>query len=306
MTARDDEPAPLAEGARRIVNAARPFERLPPDRKARVRGRVMAAVAAGVAVSAVATEAAAAGASAAAGAGAGVTTAVEAGAGAGGALGSAGLGAATKAAGVSLFAKIGLSVALVTAGAGGWLWNRAQQEPSPSPARPVATLAAGPSASPGVSPERAAGDTGEPVPGAASAPAADRSASAAAGSNTNSGFPAVTATATLPGAGAERPQAAVDPAASSTAVDSLQEETRLLAAAHAALSRGDAASALVLIDEHAARFPSGVLAPERRAARAMALCKQGRAADGQREADALYGEGSKSPVAEKIRRACAK
>ncbi len=302
MTARDDEPAPLAEGARRIVNAARPFERLPPDRKARVRGRVMAAVAAGVAVSAVATEAAAAG----AGATAGATTALEAGAGAGGALGSAGLGAATKAAGVSLFAKIGLSVALVTAGAGGWLWNRAQQEPSPSPARPAATLAAGPSASPGVSPERAAGDTGEPVPGAASAPAADRSASAAAGANTNSVFPAVTATATLPGGGADKPQAAVDPASSSTAVDSLQEETRLLAAAHAALSRGDAASALVLIDEHAARFPSGVLAPERRAARAMALCKQGRAADGQREADALYGEGSKSPVAEKIRRACAK
>lgn len=292
MTARDDEPAPLAEGARRIVNAARPFERLPPDRKARVRGRVMAAVAAGVTVSAVASEAAAAG--------AGATGAAEAGAGAAGALGSAGLGGATKAAGASLFAKIGLSVALVTAGAGGWIWDRAHQEPSPSPARPVTTLAAGPSASPGVSPERAAGDTGEPVPFAPAAPAADPSAPAVTASNTISGSAAAAAPAT------ERPQTGVDPASSSTAVDSLQEETRLLAAAHAALSRGDAASALVLIDEHAARFPSGVLAPERRAARAMALCKQGRAADGQREADALYGEGSKSPVAEKIRRACAK
>lgn len=298
MTARDDEPAPLAEGARRIVDAARPFERLPPDRKARVRGRVMAAVAAGAVVSAVATEAAAAG----AGASAAATAAAEAGAGAEGALGSAGLGSATKAAGVSLFAKIGLSVALVTAGAGGWIWSRAHQEAPPSPSMPVATLAAGPSA----------GDTGAPntfapaEPGATSAPVADPPAPGGARSNTVSEISPVSVPATPAGAGADKPQAAVDPAASSPPVDSLPEETRLLAAAHAALSRGDAAAALVLIDEHAARFPSGALAPERRAARAMALCKQGRAADGQREADALYGEGSKSPVAEKIRRACAK
>ncbi len=89
-------------------------------------------------------------------------------------------------------------------------------------------------------------------------------------------------------------------------IDSLTEENKLLAAAHAELSRGNAGAALALLDEHAARFPRGTLAPERRATRAMALCKAGRVEEGRRELVALYGGDSKSPMAQKIDRACGK
>jgi hypothetical protein len=91
-----------------------------------------------------------------------------------------------------------------------------------------------------------------------------------------------------------------------THVDELAEETALLGAAQSALARGDAASALALLDEHATRFPRGELAPERRAARALALCKSGRVEEGRREGEALYGKSRESPLAEKIDRACAR
>lgn len=307
MTAREDETAPLAEGARRFVDAARPFERLPPERKARVRGRVLAAIAAGAAVSTVAAEAtAAASAEGIGAAGSALEGAAGAGAGtgtAGSTIGVAGLGAgATKAAGLSLFTKIGLAVALVTAGAGGYLWKQAQ---SATTVPPASATSAGSAASVIASSSVPAG--AEAPPKAPTDPSGAPERPSAPASNAISALPAAPGSrASTAPSGAEKPGTDPGAAAADSApqADTLPEENKLLAAAHAALARGDAAGALALLDEHATRFPRGALAPERRAARAMALCKQGRSADGRREADALYGADSKSPLAEKIRRAC--
>lgn len=54
--------------------------------------------------------------------------------------------------------------------------------------------------------------------------------------------------------------------------DSLTAETALIAAANAALARGDAAEVLRLVARHAERFPKGQLGDEADALRVMALC----------------------------------
>ena len=295
MSAHEEGPAPLGGEARRILDAGRGAERLSARRKAQLRGRVMAAVAAG-AGTAGALSGAAAGTSSLAGAAAETASL-------GAAAETASLGAAAKAAGVSLFAKVGLAVAVTTIGAGGLLWSRANQGPPAAlTTQDVSEAAQAPS-----------GQALSDAPAASQAPApaapADEASAAVA--------PPAASLGGVGGSGPAAPQpvaaASSTPKPSSTteagtaaAADSLPEETRLLAAVHAALSRGDAAAALALLDEHAARFPRGALVPERRAARAMTLCKLGRAADGRSEAGALYGEGSNSPLADKIRRACAK
>ena len=329
MSAHGDEPVPLGGEARQILDAGRAAERLSPRRKAQMRARVMATVAAGAAgvIGATGAASAGSGATSAVGGAASVSAGVAGAAGAAGAAETAGIAGAAgiaKAAGLSLFAKIGLAVAVTTIGAGGWMWSRANQ-PSPSAQLAASQQAAAPlddlADSPGTEAPTAVAPPAEvavsagaggmapaatstaPFPsdpvGASSAPEAPVGASAGAH-----------ASAPAPGSAAAAPAATAEPsgAASAQAVsaDSLPEETKLLAAAHAELSRGNAAGALALLDQHAAKFPRGALAPERRAARAMALCKMGRAGDGRSEADALYGPGSKSPLAEKIRRACAK
>lgn len=264
-----DEPAPLGRSARGIIDAARPHERLAADRKDRLRGSVMAAVGAGAAV----------------GLAAGAAKAAKA-AGAGASLGAG----AAKAAGLSLFAKIGIGVAVATIGAGGVLWSRAQQESS----RPAATVSA------------AASDSALASNGAGEPP---RRAPSTEPSSTTEPAVAAPESSDKPAAPAPRPSDARQPApsdATAEVVDPLQEETKLLAAAHAELSRGNAAGALVILDQHAAKFPRGTLAPERRATRAMALCKAGRTDEGRRELAALYGADSKSPMAQKIDRACGK
>lgn len=316
MTAEDREPPPLADSARRLVDAARPLERLPAERKHRVRKSVLAAVAAATAaavVTAEATTAAAAtttAAETATVAGTGATAAAGTGA---ATSGASGLGAAAaKLAGLSLFTKIGLSVTLVMAGAVGLLWNHANRDTTPPTAAASSVAATGPgAASPhlNTNSEQSGSTPSTDLPDSPPTDAPPGSATAAAPPTDRTGAASHAASAPAPGAapeptgtasGANEPAPAGDPA------DSLQEETKLLATAHAALARGDAAAALAALDQHAARFPRGALAPERRAARAMALCKQGRSDEGQREAEILYGEGSKSPLAEKIRRACTK
>ncbi len=198
--------------------------------------------------------------------------------------GGAGIGAA-KVAGLSLFAKIGIGVAAATISVGGVIWSRAHDETS----RPVPAVTA--------SSEVLASNG--PVAPSREAPSAGPSAT--------------TDTASAAPGGSEKPtaQAPRNPSFATAeptaeAVDPLQEEAKLLAAAHAELSRGNAGAALVILDQHAARFPRGTLAPERRATRAMALCKAGRTDEGKRELAALYGADSKSPMAQKIDRACGK
>lgn len=275
MSFEGDEPAPLGEGARNILLAARPHEGLGADRKERLRGRVMAAVVAGTAVGAAAGAAKAAeiAGGAAAGANAGVGASVGAG--------------AVKIAGLSVFAKIGIGLAAVTIGVGGVMWSRVKDDA----ARPVAPVAAD---------SAVASSTG-------AAPEPKVPSSEPSATNETASAPAPLAT-DKPVAPKTSAPAEARPSAepSAEAVDSLQEETKMLAAAHAELSRGNAAAALVILDQHAAKFPRGTLAPERRATRAMALCKAGRTDEGRRELEALYGGGSKSPMAQKIDRACGK
>jgi hypothetical protein len=105
--------------------------------------------------------------------------------------------------------------------------------------------------------------------------------------------------------GEARPNQALAPAPAPVEVaSSLLEETRLLASAQRALSAGAAAKALLLIDQHRARFPQGALAQERDAARVLALCALGRRADAQRERHAFLHTWPDSPLSARVRAGC--
>jgi hypothetical protein len=83
----------------------------------------------------------------------------------------------------------------------------------------------------------------------------------------------------------------------------LAAETALLRDADRALRAGDTATALARLDDHAARFPKGALAPERSAERLIVLCELG-VAD-PRAVSQLLADRSGSPLAARVRRACA-
>ena len=105
--------------------------------------------------------------------------------------------------------------------------------------------------------------------------------------------------------GVARVAPASEPAASASvgaAADTLAEETSLLRVADQALRAGNAQRALTLLDEHAARYPHGVLEPERSAERMIARCKLG-------QVDAKTAQGylaahSNSPFAARLQDAC--
>ncbi len=67
-------------------------------------------------------------------------------------------------------------------------------------------------------------------------------------------------------------------------VSTLEAETALLEQARAKLAAGDPDGTLRVLDQHAAQFPTGLLAAERKTTRVKALCKAGRKADAQRAA----------------------
>lgn len=91
------------------------------------------------------------------------------------------------------------------------------------------------------------------------------------------------------------------PVVSHHARDTLAEEVALLARAETALHRGKPALALEILNEHERRFGVGLLAEERIAARAQALCALGRTA----AADAQLSQLSpKSLHGEPSRQAC--
>lgn len=85
---------------------------------------------------------------------------------------------------------------------------------------------------------------------------------------------------------------------------SLADETAVLRAAWREIRFGDAASALARLDAHRARFPSGVLVPERDAARVIALCVDGQVAEGRRAATQFAAEHASSPLTARVRAAC--
>jgi hypothetical protein len=91
------------------------------------------------------------------------------------------------------------------------------------------------------------------------------------------------------------------PEAPSTANDG---ELALMRSILAALRDGEAARALTLLEEHARRFPQGVLSPERRGLRVVALCEAGQTALGREERAAFLRVEPDSPLAQRVRSAC--
>jgi hypothetical protein len=83
----------------------------------------------------------------------------------------------------------------------------------------------------------------------------------------------------------------------------LAEELRLMRAASTALTDDEPGEALRILHDHARRFPDGALAQERRALRAIGLCKQ-RAPDARHERDSFLDSDAQSPLAARVRDAC--
>jgi len=107
--------------------------------------------------------------------------------------------------------------------------------------------------------------------------------------------------------GASTPRALVAAGAPSSSAatsssDTLAEETRLLRDADQALRAGNAARALLLLDEDASRFPHGMLGPERAAERMIARCQLGQI-DGK-SAQMYLASHASSPFAARVADAC--
>jgi hypothetical protein len=152
--------------------------------------------------------------------------------------------------------------------------------------------------------------SGEPPAG--TTPGATASDAAATALDDDRATPGATATSTdpSPSSSGRRGAADVDRRAAPTAQSgpapgsTLAEENRLLARARAALLDADPGQALARLDEHARRFPDGVLSEERQALRAVALCEAGRDADGHAAAKAFLREHPQAALAERVRGAC--
>jgi hypothetical protein len=110
--------------------------------------------------------------------------------------------------------------------------------------------------------------------------------------------PAVDSEATsLPETAAELPAPSARPAP-----DRLAQEVAFLERATSALHAGHASNALRILDECQRKFPNGLLALERSAARAQALCSLGRRSDAQAELARLPAQ---SPGAARAKQICA-
>jgi hypothetical protein len=88
-------------------------------------------------------------------------------------------------------------------------------------------------------------------------------------------------------------------------VDAVAEEAAILRSAQAALARGDSTTALGRLDEHAQRFPHGVLGEEEVAARVLGLCAAGRASEARALGAAFLAKSPRSPLASQVKRSCA-
>lgn len=84
----------------------------------------------------------------------------------------------------------------------------------------------------------------------------------------------------------------------------LKAETEALRAAQSALRGGDAARALALLDDQQARYRPGLLQQERAAARVMALCQAGRAAEARAAALRFESDFPRSPLVARVRTSC--
>jgi hypothetical protein len=102
-----------------------------------------------------------------------------------------------------------------------------------------------------------------------------------------------------------RPVATSAAAASSVPRDGLAEEVALLGRAQQAMREGRADHALEILGEHDRRFGSGALAEEAQAARVLALCEAGRRAEARALGARFLARSPDSPLAARVRAACA-
>jgi hypothetical protein len=140
-----------------------------------------------------------------------------------------------------------------------------------------------------------------------SVPAAERASASNAASTISNGSPNTPnsqAIVTSPdphfsGSGSSSGQGA-----STAHASSLEEEATLLRAAQEALLANDPARALRLLDEHAARFPSSVLEPERSAERVFALCAEQKTDAAHVAAGTFLSAHPTGPLASRVRASC--
>jgi len=141
------------------------------------------------------------------------------------------------------------------------------------------------------------GDRDEPT--AAPPPAAAHAPAPAAVSTA----PVQPVTESAPAAPAE-PAAAEQPSPSARRSGTLAQEVAMLSRATADLQAGRAAEALKVLAEHQRKFPGGLLAEERRAARVQALCALGRRAEAEAELERLERTSPQSPQTARARQFC--
>jgi hypothetical protein len=89
------------------------------------------------------------------------------------------------------------------------------------------------------------------------------------------------------------------------APSSLAAETAALEAVRGALGRGDARTALSLLEENERQFPGATLVEERLASKVFALCGLGRTAEARRVADAFLRAAPSSPLRARVLDSCA-
>jgi hypothetical protein len=253
----------LSPRAQSIVDAARADDSPTGQSKPRIKRRVLARVAAAALAGTAAATASRTAAS------------VATGSGAGGAATIAG-GAATSA-GAKIIVGVAMSALVASATATGVVVSRELASPAPAvevartarvaPAPPRKTLAIRQS------------------PAEAPMPVAPPSAA-----------PVLVRGNTLPAAAPKEPLR-------ESKTETLEQELPLLQGAQRALRTGDLEQALTMLDSHAKRFPDGVLAEERRAVHAMALCRTNSGA-ARAEADEFLREAASSPLAERVREEC--
>lgn len=97
------------------------------------------------------------------------------------------------------------------------------------------------------------------------------------------------------------PAAELPVASPRPAPDRLAQEVAFLERATSALHAGRASAALKVLDEYQRKFPNGLLALERSAARAQALCALGRQSDAQAELSRLPAQ---SPAVARAQQVC--
>ena len=116
-------------------------------------------------------------------------------------------------------------------------------------------------------------------------------------------------TGMVPGVEDAEPRARADsavpaspsPATPGRRADALTQEVALLSRAVTALNAGRASEALTALNEHQRQFPRGILAADRQAAKAQALCALGRSREGRAQLTSLSPQ---SPAANRARQVC--